>query len=285
MYRMGSFLAALFFYASPLQAHASAGSSTPVSAGSGSNSSMQRAETEALAAARRPASAASVSSVEAKQLEVTPPTPHTVDASAAPTDAIAKHSGTVASGALPSANTQQPTEAFAKPTVTSSQPAVDKPVDWFARLVAVVGVLLALCNFGFTLFKMKRDRRLSIEDDFWFRKILTPAAIEPLMEAVADLAAEVPDAASSADTQRAFAVKVTSEFSKLYSAVHALGLFDQNLPSLCQESLQRSEDVLTEYTGKLAQGQPTESAAEVRNALWQGLRETLEIIKSKHLGS
>ena len=161
----------------------------------------------------------------------------------------------------------------------------DKTVDWFTRNTAIAGVVLGLLNLSFGIWKLWRDRRLSIEDDFWFRKIISPATIEPMLKTVVSLLEEAPPNGNEENLVRAYSLKVTTEFAKLYSAMHTLGLFDSSLPTKVIEKLSSCEDFLSEFSGKLSPensfGAP--NMHDLRKSVLAELNAALLIIKKRHL--
>lgn len=162
----------------------------------------------------------------------------------------------------------------------------EKSVDPVARWVAICGLVLGIINVGFAIWKVKRDRRISVEDDFWFRKIVTPAAIEPILATYAELSASIPDRTSDEATQKEYAVRVTTDFQKLLSNVEVLALFDPELPDVVTKKLSASEDLLTDYIGELANSQqevPGKPDLDVRRELWKGLNAILADVKIRHL--
>lgn len=160
-----------------------------------------------------------------------------------------------------------------------------KPVDWFTRVAALAGLLLGLFNFAFGIWKIKRDRRLSIEDDFWFRKVITPATIEPMLKAFVGLVEDLPIRGTAVENQKKYAFKVTTEFAKLYSAVQTLALFEENLPELITAKLSQCEDLLTGYSAMLTQEDASQDLTpeHLRQKLWAQLSGTLRVIKDHHL--
>ena len=183
------------------------------------------------------------------------------------------------------------TPGFVTPTlatVTASAPTAsntEKPPDWVARAVAIFGAILSVINFGWGIYKGKRDRKNSIEDDFWFRKIVTPATIEPLLVTFVGFFENLPVRTTLPDEQAEFARRTTTEFAKLYTSVQTLELFDEELPQLVTAKLQKCEDILAEYSGLLAQedARKDQTPADLRVKVWAELREALKIVKDRHL--
>lgn len=169
---------------------------------------------------------------------------------------------------------------------SSSADAGKAEVDWITRGIAIFGAVLAFVNFGFSVWKLIRDRRLSVEDDFWFRKIVSPATIEPMIKAVAALLDKTPDPDAPTETVAKFAPEVTTEFAKLYASMHTLGLYEPSLPNSVNEKLRVCEDLLTEYVGALAnttEDQKRPSPLELRNQCFIQLNAALQVIKNRHL--
>lgn len=176
--------------------------------------------------------------------------------------------------------------AEARPQKLSSIGAEKTEVDWITRSIAIFGVFLATINFCFSVWKLIRDRRLSVEDDFWFRKIVSPATIEPMIKAVAGLLDKAPNPDAPAETVAKFAPEVTTEFAKLYASMHTLGLYEPSLPNLVNDKLRACEDILTEYVGALASStdhQKPPSPLELRNQCFIQLNAALDVIKKRHL--
>lgn len=164
-------------------------------------------------------------------------------------------------------------------------PPEEKPIDWFARWVAFAGLIVGGVNFWFAYWKLGRDRRLSIEDEFWFRKIITPAAIEPMLKTFVELFAEVPDHGASIEKQAAYARKVTSEFAKLYPAIQTLSLFSVSLPGIVTEKLSECEDALSEYAASLSIDENSNSISvkQLQIDAWLKMNSILKMIKAEHL--
>jgi hypothetical protein len=154
-------------------------------------------------------------------------------------------------------------------------------LDWVTRSAAGLGVLLGLTNFWWTFHKSRRDRRLSVEDDFWFRKVVSPASVEPVLELLADLVNELPSLENSQEEIAAYALKVTKGFQASYAKLALLELLSTDLPGKVIELVRQSEDCLTEHVGEIAQGR-TPSGAAGPNA-WAATLSALKLIKALQL--
>ena len=135
--------------------------------------------------------------------------------------------------------------------------------------------------------KGRRDRRLSIEDDFWFRKVITPTTIEPILEGIAGLLEGMPVRSSPSTDQSAYALKVTTEFQRFAALAQTLALFHESLPQGVGAKLSVCEDTLTEYCAGLASpptpGGHDPSAVNIQAVVWGQVNDALRVIKDQQL--
>ncbi|WP_139351884.1 hypothetical protein [Polaromonas sp. A23] len=150
--------------------------------------------------------------------------------------------------------------AKASPTTESS----GKAVDWWAR---AIGGFSLLVSVAFGLWKMRRDRRLSIEDDFWLRKIIAPTSVEPLLKAIVKLLEDLPTSESSEGELAAYAIRVTKELQLHSSSVQTFALLDPKLPGEVLSHLSNCEDVFADHCQALSEKKSSDSSV-VRNAVW-----------------
>lgn len=161
-----------------------------------------------------------------------------------------------------------------------------QPADIFARSVAIIGAILAVLNLGFTFYKMLRDRHLSIEDDFWFRKIISPTTIEPLLKAITEILETIPTAASTADEKKEFAVKVTTKFQSMGSSMQTLALLYPDLPGKVIEKLRACEDTLTEYAAAISNDEHSQATIHLetlRLEVWQKISIALASVRDEQM--
>lgn len=166
----------------------------------------------------------------------------------------------------------------ALPSLAESSPST---ADMVTRLLAGVGLVLGLINLVWTFLKSKRDRRLSVEDDFWFRKVVTPASIEPMLEMLVGLLKDMPSENAPQEDVKAFALRVTSEFQVCYARLQMLALLTSALPEQVNNLLRGCEDVLSEYASSIARREPIKS--DVGVAAWRAMNAALSAIKSQQL--
>lgn len=192
-------------------------------------------------------------------------------ASSAPASAESKLRAPEANSSAPIAAIQGATVAVAA-SAASSSPLTSPPpqsgnaVDWWARGLGLV----SLGAFVFGIFKMKRDRKLSIEDEFWLRKIIIPTAVEPFLKAVVKLLEDLPSDQTSKDQLGIFAFRVTKELQLHGAAIQTLALLDTDLPQMVLERISECEDLLTEHCQKLTNKEISNSA-ELRDAVWASI--------------
>lgn len=153
--------------------------------------------------------------------------------------------------------------------------------DNVARLLAGLGLLVSLGKVIWDYHAKNRDRRLSIEDDFWFRKVVTPTAIEPMLRTLADTLSALPTEATPEAERKTFALKVTTDFQQLYAKLPLLGFIDSSLVAEVQEAVQACEDILSEHVGALDTGGPGASTTPSR--AWDAMNKALRTIREHQL--
>lgn len=156
-------------------------------------------------------------------------------------------------------------------------------MDWFARSVGVGALLLSCVGLWFNIQKGRRDRRLSVEDDFWLRKLISPTVIEPLLEKMIELMEEIPATASGDEARRLYSVKVTEEIHRLQVSVKMLSLYHASLPDELRKRLRNCEDHLTTFMGDvanaLAAGETAPAANDVREKVWAEVIDAMAKIR------
>lgn len=166
-------------------------------------------------------------------------------------------------------------------------------VDWFARMVAAFCLILSGAALVYTRGKDKKARQASIEDDFWFWKVVSPAAIEPMFERLTELLAALPAIDASADALRDYSQTVTRSMLDLNGSLSLLAMLSPELPEAVRTHLEACEDLLTGYVDGLTRSaadasEPTEAVErlgpdEVRGRSWLAMSAALNEIRAKHL--
>ena len=157
--------------------------------------------------------------------------------------------------------------------------------DWLARIIALGGLGLSLAQFFFNRRKADRDRRLSIEDDFWLRKVLSPTVLEPLLKVIVDLLNALPTRDASEASRMAYALEVTEKFQRLSVSVQMLELYHSELPAIFLGHLTSCEDLLSTYSNDLAHA--VSDSAEppnintVRTAVWKEVNRAMVDVRER----
>ncbi len=170
-------------------------------------------------------------------------------------------------------------EPVAEPRQGEVLPCSPSSPSWVAIALSFLSLCVSVVGAFLVIYKMQRDRRLSIEDDFWLRKIISPAAIEPLLKTVVDLLADVPSATASEDTQRAYASRVTADIQRLTGAMQTLAMLDPELPVTMLSKLSECEDHLTGYCQKLSEGELAD-VSELTASVWMAINSALRPVKT-----
>jgi hypothetical protein len=160
-------------------------------------------------------------------------------------------------------------------------------------VLAVFGLCVAAGGLTYTWRKDQRARRASIEDDFWFRKVVSPAAIEPIFATVSELLSELPEPGALTEMLRTFSVKVTKSLLKLSGSLHLLAMLSNALPAQVRQHVDACEDLITGYLDSItrpitdADDASREAApatpAEVNAGTWAELQAALQLIRAAHL--
>jgi len=154
--------------------------------------------------------------------------------------------------------------------------------DWIARGLAVAGIFVTLAKWWYDRSAKQRDVRRSVEDDFWFRKIVAPAAIEPLVVVLTKTLASLPDASTPEQTQKHFAIEMTTDFQQIYAKLPLLAFLDAELANNVAEAVRRCEDLLTDHVSAL--GASIAPSATTASDSWAAMNEALGLIKTHQLG-
>jgi hypothetical protein len=203
-----------------------------------------------------------------------------------------------AASASPAASSTAPASAVAgvAPIATPVCPPVAQQSngpDVVARVLAVFGLCVAGGGLFYTWRKDQRARKASIEDDFWFRKVVSPAAIEPIFATVTELLCELPEPGAVPEALRSFSVKVTKSLLKLSGGLHLLGMLSNALPAQVRKHVDACEDLIIGYLDSItrpvtdADDATRESApvtpTEVSEKTWAALQAALQLIRAAHL--
>ena len=153
-------------------------------------------------------------------------------------------------------------------------------------LFSLAAITLAIWNFVYTRRKDSRARQQSIEDDFWLRKVVSPASIEPLIKDLRELRQKLPPTADC-DTKE-LVLKFWSEETKLQAArIDSLRVFELLNDSLGEElvaELSELDDPMATYVGNLAkhyeEGTPAPSRSDAVEIINQVSLKVFQRIKA-----
>lgn len=127
--------------------------------------------------------------------------------------------------------------------------------DALVKLAGLLGFGLGVANLVRSLWERSRDRRRTIEDDFWLQKVIYPQAIAPLMAALEDLGvwcAKTPDAPTSEACMPAW-TKLQEQLVVADAKMRILVVIGQDLYDQLGSVRHRVEDAMAELVQK-AQG-------------------------------
>lgn len=162
----------------------------------------------------------------------------------------------------------------ANQSVVICKPTSESMTDKFLVAAPSVGMsMVALLLSGWALlYNVRKDsllRDLSVKDDYWLRKIVSPASIEPFVLLSSLIIAELPDAQPDAEA----GVNVKDWYDlhhtsliRLKPGFKTLELLDDGLHLKVEEMLQDFEDELATYMGSVRLHQNSGSQAPVRAA-------------------
>jgi hypothetical protein len=144
------------------------------------------------------------------------------------------------------------------PTIVVQPPAESSGFDRFAPTipslaVSVFAIGLTLWNLLYTQNKDRRAREISVRDDFWIRKVISPATIEPMMGYTNTLQNRFPShpsATSPEDTLEIW-LKEVGEFEALRHAFVMLQMLDEHLWEYIDKEFDQASDLIAEYFGEL----------------------------------
>ena len=137
------------------------------------------------------------------------------------------------------------------------RPVPDSVLD--KLLVAMPSIAISLIALGLSAYavhynkrKDARARDQSIQDDFWLRKIVSPASIEPFVKLSTDVIAELPDATDvglSEEVVTNWHNQYHTTLLRLKPGFKTLELLSGGLLAQIEAELESFEDELATYVG------------------------------------
>ena len=127
-----------------------------------------------------------------------------------------------------------------------------------ASLSLVVGGIALHMTWRTYQYNQKKDakaRAQSIQDDFWIRKVVSPASVEPFLKLVVTLRQTLPSATmqepSRADAVKTYWADEAKNLNALSSGFCSLELIDSSLHKKVEDTLREFEEGLSIYIGSL----------------------------------
>ena len=122
-------------------------------------------------------------------------------------------------------------------------------------IVSGVALIMTWRTYQYNQVKDAKARAQSIQDDFWIRKVVSPASVEPFLKLVVTLRQTLPEA-STPDPEREAEIKdyffkEVRNLNDLTSGFCSLELIDTDLHRSVEEALQDFDDCLSTYIGSL----------------------------------
>lgn len=151
--------------------------------------------------------------------------------------------------------------------------------------MALLGLCVSGGQFLYNRRKAERDRKLSIEDDFWLRKVLSPTVLEPMLEGIVDLLNKLPTQLADEPKRREYAVDVTEKFQRLAVSVQLLELYHPELPAVFSGHLTACEDALSAYSNELAHAVTNATSPpdlnSVRTEVWRQVNRAMVEVRER----
>lgn len=161
----------------------------------------------------------------------------------------------------------------------------EKPATWISLFALVISLSLA----GYTIKKDSKARRHSILDDYWFRKVVGPVTVEPLLKQILELIAAAPcdDWDDSFDPKRIrkFHDDKLKALSELAVNAYSLQLIEDGLGSEVAAAIDEIQDSLIAYCSSQAKRKGTSELGQRRSVFQAEARtklfDILAVIKKK----
>lgn len=150
------------------------------------------------------------------------------------------------------------------------------PTIWISTLVSIFALIISIGGLMYGLYKDRKSRLQSIEDDYWIRKVISPIALEPLIKKITDTVSAIPDDRQSQNFNKKsckdFGIQFQSDWAPLASSVGALALLDREICKTAMKHVSNIEDEVLRYcsnnaTGKIGEDGGCISRAELQETI------------------
>lgn len=163
---------------------------------------------------------------------------------------------------------------------------------WVAVVVALATLFWRVVTFGISRIDLRKERRLSVEDEFWFRTVIVPLCVDPLIEFIEWSTKEFRDLETGDGEEKPAAYrKALEQFQKRKEATLARFLMLQSLdgeiyPGVA-DRLDRIDDTVTEHCalnslGEVAMDKAYIQFGSVEQAVYIELSSIFDLLKSTH---
>lgn len=150
------------------------------------------------------------------------------------------------------------------------------PTIWISTLVSIFALIISIGGLMYGLYKDRKSRLQSIEDDYWIRKVISPIALEPLIKKITETVSAIPDDRQSQNFNKKsckdFGIQFQSDWAPLASSVGALALLDREICKTAMDHVSNIEDEVLRYCSNNATGKIGEDGGCISRA---ALQETI----------
>lgn len=122
-------------------------------------------------------------------------------------------------------------------------------------VISLIAIAVSVAVFSYNKKINKISRALSIQDEFWIRKIISPTAIEPLLKYTTGLASALPavGGAVTADEAKDLWAKQVNELRDLMPSFEIFRLIGDDFYSKATDDITVIEDCVANYYGSFLQ--------------------------------
>jgi len=168
------------------------------------------------------------------------------------------------------------------PPIRNSNGFMSSPIVlWVSAFFSLCALGLGIYNRWYDISENKKNFARSINDDFWFRTIVIPVVLEPIVNFTNLFANKLIalDAAGNSSEYLDYLDEFQKELLIIQSRCILLDIYGQNLYSIIINDSEKFEDKVAEYCHKKSLG---ESVDVSHSFIFDYLRDVINIIKNHH---
>lgn len=158
-----------------------------------------------------------------------------------------------------------------------------RPGTVFPLVLSLLSFFLAGGNIWYTVTKDRRARRHSVVDDYWFRKVLSPMTLEPMLTSIQELMTSIPEDRSSGSFQlrkvNKFHESWVKKLSNMAAEMNSLDMLEAGLGRTVAEDIDAIQDLVIEYGSAQQPKGAGQTKDEFRNAVQLRWLTIMRIIK------